>query len=165
MLPFSGFLRRVNPRTQTPIIALLVFAVIDVGVMIYGYFQTSAFLTLVGATSIIPYIIYFLITVGYAYKRRTLDSVPGTFSLGRWAWPVIIFVLLYTVLIMFILSVPAPFHGSDKFVLYGFGLALLWYVAALYWRLRRGAAGVKPIIDLVDPEPGETGPPGATGRS
>jgi amino acid transporter len=165
MLPFSGFLRKVNPRTQTPIIALLVFAVIDIGVMIYGYFQTSAFLTLVGATSIIPYIIYFLITVGYAYKRRTLDSVPGTFSLGRWAWPVIIFVLLYTVLIMFILSVPAPFHGSDKFVVYGFGLALLWYVAALFWRLRRGTAGVKPIIDLVDPEPGTPGETGATGRS
>jgi amino acid transporter len=165
MLPFSGFLRKVNPRTQTPIIALLVFAVIDVGVMIYGYFQTSAFLTLVGATSIIPYIIYFLITVGYAYKRRTLDSIEGAFSLGRWAWPVIIFVLLYTALIMFILSVPAPFHGSDKFVAYGFGLALLWYVAALVWRLRRGTAGVKPIIDLIDPEPGATGGRDATGRS
>ena len=34
--------------------------------MIYGYFQTSAFGTLVGATAIIPYIIYFLITLAYA---------------------------------------------------------------------------------------------------
>jgi hypothetical protein len=42
-------------------------------------------------------------------------------------------------------------------VLYGFGLALLWYVAALVWRLRRGTAGVKPVIDLVDPEPGRSG--------
>jgi len=61
--------------------------VIDLGVMIYGYFQTSAFGTLVGATAIIPYIIYFLITLAYAFKRRTLDSLPGAFSLGRWAWP------------------------------------------------------------------------------
>ncbi len=148
MLPFSGSLRKVNPRTRTPIIALLVLAVIDVGAMIYGYFQTSAFLTLVGATAIIPYIIYFLITVGYALKRRTLDSIPGVFSLGRWAWPVIGFVLAYTVLIMFVLSVPAPFHASDKFIGYGFALALLWYVAVLLWRLRRGTAGVKPIEDL-----------------
>jgi len=148
MLPFSGALRKVNPRTRTPIIALLVLAVIDVGAMIYGYFQTSAFLTLVGATAIIPYIIYFLITVGYALKRRTLDSIPGVFSLGRWAWPVIGFVLAYTVLIMFGLSVPAPFHASDKFIGYGFALALLWYVAVLLWRLRRGTAGVKPIEDL-----------------
>src|SRR5215475_6982247 len=141
MLPFSGFLRKVNPRTQTPIVALLVFAVVDIGVTWYGYLQTSAFGTLVGATAIIPYIIYFLITAGYAYKRRTLDSIPGAFNLGRWAWPVIIVVLLYTALIIVVLSVPGPFHGSDKVVAYGAGLALLWYICALVWRLRRGTAG------------------------
>ncbi len=150
MLPFSGFLRKINAQTQTPIVALLVFAVIDLGVMIYGYLQTSAYGTLIGATAIIPYIIYFLITVAYAIKRRTTDSLPGTFNLGRWAWPVIGFVLVYTVVIMIILSAPAIFHGSDKFVGYGFGLAVLWYVAALYWRLRRGAAGVKPVESLLD---------------
>ncbi|HSR86943.1 MAG TPA: amino acid permease [Streptosporangiaceae bacterium] len=150
MLPFSGALRKVNRSTQTPIIALLVFAVVDIGVTWYGYLQTSAFATLVGATAIIPYIIYFLVTAGYAYKRRTLDSIPGAFSLGRWAWPVIIFVLLYSALIIFVLSVPAPFHAADKVVGYGAGLALLWYVAALVWRLRRGTAGVKPVEELVD---------------
>jgi amino acid transporter len=150
MLPFSGWLRRVNPGTQTPIVALLVFAVVDIAVTWYGYLQTSAFLTLVGATAIIPYIIYFLITAGYAYKRRTLDSIPGAFSLGRWAWPVIIFVLIYSAVIIVVLSVPGPFHAADKVVLYGAGIALLWYVAALYWRLRRGTAGVRPIEELVD---------------
>jgi amino acid transporter len=150
MLPFSRFLRKVNPSTQTPIIALLVFAVVDIAITWYGYLQASAFATLVGATAIIPYIIYFLVTAGYAYKRRALDSIPGAFSLGRWAWPVIIFVLLYSALIIVVLSVPGPFHAADKVVLYGAGLALLWYVAALYWRLKRGAAGVKPVEDLVD---------------
>jgi len=43
----------VNLRSQTPIIALLAFGAIDLGVMWYGYLQTSAFLTLVGATAII----------------------------------------------------------------------------------------------------------------
>ncbi|HUB43199.1 MAG TPA: amino acid permease [Streptosporangiaceae bacterium] len=150
MLPFSGLLRRVNPRSQTPIMALLVFAVVDIGALFYGYLQTSAFLTLVGATAIIPYIIYFLITAGYAYKRRTLDSIPGVFSLGRWAWPVIIFVLVYTALIMFVLSAPSPFHSSDRVLGYGAGIAVLWYVAALVWRLRRGTAGVKRVEELVD---------------
>jgi len=150
MLPFSGVLKKVNPRTQTPIVALLVFAVIDIGALFYGYLQTSAFLTLVGATAIIPYIIYFLITAGYAYKRRTLDSLPGVFSLGQWAWPVIIFVLLYSALIIVVLSVPGPFHSSDRVLGYGAGLALLWYVCALVWRLRRGTAGVKPVEDLVE---------------
>jgi L-asparagine transporter-like permease len=152
MLPFSGSLRKVYSGTRTPVTALLVFAVIDVGVLIYGYFQTSAFLTLVGATAIIPYIIYFLITVAYARRRRALDSIPGVFSLGRWAWPVIGFVLVYSALIMVVLAVPAPFHASDKFIGYGFGLALAWYFGVLLWRLRRGTAGVRPIEDLADPE-------------
>jgi amino acid transporter len=148
MLPFSGWLRKVNARSQTPIVALLVFGVVDVGVMIYGYLQTSAFGTLVGATAIIPYIIYFLITVAYARKRRTIDSIPGTFSLGRWAWPVIGFVLAYTVLIMAVLALPAPFHGADKVLLYGLILAALWYFGGLLRRLRRGQAGVRPIDEL-----------------
>ncbi len=150
MLPISGVLKKVNPRTQTPIVALLVFAVVDIAVTWYGYLQASAFATLVGATAIIPYIIYFLITAAYAFKRRQLDSLPGLFSLGRWAWPVIIFVLVYSALIIFVLSVPAPFHSADKVVAYGAGLALLWYVTALVWRLRRGTAGVKPIEELAE---------------
>jgi amino acid transporter len=150
MLPFSGSLRRVNPRTQTPIVALLVFAVVDIAVTWYGYLQSSAFATLVGATAIIPYIIYLLITAGYAYKRRTLDSIPGAFSLGRWAWPVIIFVLLYSALIIVVLAVPGPFHAADKVVGYGAGVAAVWYFAVLLWRLRRGKAGVKPVEELVD---------------
>jgi hypothetical protein len=53
-------------------------------------------------------------------------------------------------LIIFVLSVPGPFHAADKVVGYGAGLALLWYVAALLWRLRRGTAGVKRVEELVD---------------
>ncbi len=150
MLPFSGWLRRVNPSSQTPVVALGVFAVIDLGVLWYGYLQTSAFGTLVGATAIIPYIIYFLITLAYAVKRRKLDDIPGAFNLGRWAWPVIIFVLAYTVVIMITLSLPSTFHGSDKVLLYGAGLAALWYFAALLWRLRADQAGVGPVEDLLD---------------
>jgi amino acid transporter len=131
MLPFSGWLRKVNLRSQTPIIALLAFGVIDLGVMWYGYLQTNAFGTLVGATAIIPYIIYFLITVAYAIKRRTTDSIPGAFTLGRWAWPVIGFVLAYTVIVMLALALPSPFHGSDKVLGYGAGVAVLWYLGVL----------------------------------
>jgi hypothetical protein len=62
---------------------------------------------------------------------------------------VIIFVLAYTVVIMITLSLPSTFHGSDRVLLYGAGLAALWYFAALLWRLRAGTAGVKPVDDLV----------------
>jgi amino acid transporter len=150
MLPFSDKLKKVNLRSQTPIVALLVFGVIDLAVMWYGYLQTNSFGVLVGATAIIPYIIYFLITVAYAVKRRTTDSIPGAFTLGKWAWPVIIFVLVYTVVIMLALSLPGSFHGSDKVLGGGAVLAALWYFGALLWRLKKGTAGVKPVDELVD---------------
>jgi amino acid transporter len=150
MLPASGWLRKVNTRTQTPIVALLVFAVIDIGVMVYGYFQSSAYGTLVGATAIIPYIIYFLITVAYAHKRRVADAVPGAFNLGRWAVPVIGIVLVYSLAVMLALSAPSIFLGSDKFLGYGAIVALVWYGAVLHWRIRAGRAGVKPVEQLLE---------------
>jgi hypothetical protein len=53
------------------------------------------------------------------------------------------------VLIMVVLSFPAPFHGADRVLGYGLALAALWYFGGLLWRLRKGTAGVKPIEDLV----------------
>ena len=148
MLPWSGFFRRVNARTQTPVIALVVFGVLDIAFMIYGYLQSNAFGTLVAATAIIPYIIYFLITVAYARKRALMEHVPGSFSLGRWAKPVIGLVLAWTVLVMLVLSLPSAFHGSDKVVLGGAVLAALWYFLGLRRRLKAGTAGPAPIEEV-----------------
>lgn len=145
MLPWSGFFRKVNSRTQTPIAALVVFGVINIGFMIYGYLQANSFGTLVAATAIIPYIIYFLITVAYAVKRRQTSQVVGSFSLGRWAKPVIALVLGWTVLTMLALALPTPFHGSDWVIAGGAVLAALWYFVALRQRLHAGTAGPTSI--------------------
>ncbi len=150
MLPFSRYFRRVNTRTQTPIIALVTFGVIDIAFMFYGYLQTNSFSTLVGATAIIPYIIYFLITIAYAMKRRVMDRVPGAFSLGRFAPVVIALVLVWTAALILALSLPHTFHGSDKVIGGAAVLALLWYVLVLRSRLRRGTAGVRPIEEMID---------------
>jgi amino acid transporter len=145
MLPWSAWFRKVNARTQTPIISLVVFGLLDIAFMYYGYLQANAFGTLVAATAIIPYIIYFLITVAYARKRAVLEHVPGSFHLGRWAKPVIALVLAWTVLVMLVLALPAPFHGSDKVIGGGAVLAALWYFLALRSRLKNGTAGPAPI--------------------
>jgi amino acid transporter len=149
MLPFSRFFRRVNPRTQTPIIALVTFGIVNIVVMYYGYLQTNAFSTLVGSSAIIPYIIYFLITIAYAMKRRVMERIPGAFSLGRFAPVVIGGVLVWTTAVICSLSLPGEFHNSDKVILGAAVLAFLWYVLALRRRLRSGDAGVRPIEEMV----------------
>jgi amino acid transporter len=149
MLPFSKFLARVNVRTKTPIVSIIVFGLfIDIGVMIYGYLQTSSFGVLVGATAIIPYILYFLINLAYSLKRKKLERLEGDFSLGRWSTPIIVAVFIWTAFLIVVLSVPAPFHGSDRVVVGAVVLATLWYLFGIRPRLRAGTAGVKPIEDL-----------------
>ncbi len=69
--------------------------------------------------------------------------------MGRWAWPVIGFVLIYTAVIMLALSLPAPFHGSDKVLGYGAIPAGLWYFGALFWRLRRGHRTGRPSLRAI----------------
>jgi amino acid transporter len=148
MLPGSRYLRKVDPHTQTPIVALLVLAVIDIAILVYGYTQPNSFGTLVGATAIIPYLIYFAITVAYAVRRNQIDSFPGAFSLGRWATPVIAVVLVWTMLIIGVLTLSSAFNGADQFLALAAILALLWYGTVLFRRLQRGEAGVETIEEL-----------------
>jgi amino acid transporter len=149
MLPVSALLRRVDPKTQTPINALVIFTVIDIGMMVYGYMQPSAYGTLVGSTAIIPYIIYVAVTIAYALKRRVMASIPGAFSLGRFAGPVIAIVIVYCLAIIALLAIPPIFRGSDVVLGYAALLAVIWYVAVLNRRLRRGNAGVKPMEEVL----------------
>ena len=107
--------------------ALLVFSVIDLGVMIYGYNHRRS--TPWSARPRSSLIIYFLITLAYAV-RAAPPTASSAFSLGQSAWPVIIFVLAYTVLIMIVLSLRR--RSTAPTVLgYGLALAALWYFGGL----------------------------------
>ena len=148
MLPASKTLRKVDTRTQTPIIAIVVLGVIDIAILVYGYTQPNSFGTLVGATATIPYIIYFAIAVAYAVRRNQIEAFPGAFSLGRWAKPVIGVVIVWTMLIIGVLTLSSVFNGADQFLAMGAVLAVLWYGLVLFRRLQRGEAGVQPLEEL-----------------
>ena len=148
MLPASRSLAKVDRHTQTPIVALVVLAFIDIGILVYGYTQPNSFGTLVGATAIIPYLIYFAITVAYAVKRKEIDAFPGAFNLGRWARPVIGVVLVWTLAVLAVLTLSHAFNGADQFLLMAAVLSLVWYVVALRRRLHNGTAGVETLEEL-----------------
>jgi amino acid transporter len=145
MLPFSNAIKQVNPSTKTPITALTVSWVICVAIMIYGYDSTNAFGTLVGATALVPYIVYLLTVVAYGYKRRGLEALPGAFHLGRWAVPVFASSLVWLIVVVLALSLPQEFHKADYYVLGGLVLAFLWWLAALRGRFAKGIAGPNVI--------------------
>jgi amino acid transporter len=146
ILPFSSTLRRVNARTRTPIVALLVMAGLSVCFALFGYASDrtggSAFLTLVTATAILPFVVYLLTVLAYVLRRPRLVALPGAFDLGRWAAPVMYLALAWVVIALAALTIPRDFWGADVVVGIVLAVAAIWYLVALHRRLRTGAAGV-----------------------
>ncbi|MDA8197520.1 MAG: amino acid permease [Actinomycetota bacterium] len=142
MMPFSKPLARVSSKTQTPVVALLSFGVVDYLFTIVGYFQKNTFATLIGATAIIPFIIYLMIAIAYWRKRGDLPRVEGGFSLGKFAPVVLLIAIIWSVAAILSLSVPSSFRFADVIVLASLVLAVGWYWFALRHRLDDGVAGV-----------------------
>ncbi|MEJ7704055.1 MAG: amino acid permease [Geodermatophilaceae bacterium] len=145
MLPGSTVLRRVNPGTRTPISALLITFVICLALMLYGYANGDAFGTLVGATALLPFLVYFLTVVAYGLRRRRLAALPDAFHLGRWAGPVFVAALVWLLAALAALILPSEFRNATYVVLGGLALAGLWYVVGLHKRLQNGTAGATTL--------------------
>jgi amino acid transporter len=143
LLPGSRLLARVDPTTATPIPALVTSLVVCLVLLAYGTLDGAAFTVLVGATALVPYLIYLLTLGGYLARRRRLASTGESgFSLGRAALPVAGLALVWLVVVVAALTLPDAFRAADYVVLGGLALTGLWYVAVLRRRLRDGTAGL-----------------------
>jgi amino acid transporter len=103
--PGHQLMRRVNPRTHTPIPATVL--VLVVGVVLMAALPGRALLELIIASTILPAIIYALTIVLYLGVRRRLDRREGAFNLGRFELPVAIAALVWLVVVLFVLVAPA----------------------------------------------------------
>jgi amino acid transporter len=143
LLPFSATLCKVNSRTGTPVPALLTSLGVCLVLLAYGTIDGDAFAVLIGATALVPYLIYLLTLGGYLARRKKLvDSAEGGFRLGVWALPVAVLALLWLLAVVASLTLPEAFRSADYVVLGALALTGLWYVAALRRRFAAGTAGV-----------------------
>ncbi|MGH3627191.1 MAG: hypothetical protein ACRDRL_07105 [Sciscionella sp.] len=101
-----------------------------------------AFGTLVGATALVPYLVYLLTVLAYAMRRRRLRATAGAFSLGGAHVPVFVLSLIWLVGVVLALILPQEFRSADYVVLGALTLLALWYAVGLHWRLRAGTAGL-----------------------
>ncbi|MBL1105001.1 amino acid permease [Streptomyces sp. 5-8] len=92
--PAHRLMRRVNPRTQTPIPATVLILVVGLALMVA--LPGAALLKLITASTILPAIIYGATIVLYLTVRRRLDRKKGAFDLGRFELPVAVCALVWT---------------------------------------------------------------------
>jgi amino acid transporter len=103
--PAHRLLRRVNPRTQTPVPATILIVV--VGVVLMVALPGEALLQLIIGGTILPALIYGAVVILYLAVRKRLDRKEGGFSLGRFELPVATAALLWVTFALFVLVTPA----------------------------------------------------------
>ncbi|MFE9845003.1 APC family permease [Streptomyces goshikiensis] len=103
--PAHRTMRRVSPRTRTPVPATLL--VLGIGVVLMVVLPGAALLELITASTILPALIYGATIVLYLAVRRHLARQKGAFDLGRLELPVAVCALAWTLVALFVLVTPA----------------------------------------------------------
>jgi amino acid transporter len=102
--PAHWLMRRVHPRTQTPVPAtVLIFAG---GVVLMVALPGDALLQLITASTILPILIYAATVVLYLTVRNRLDRRKGAFDLGPFELPVAIAALVWLLVALIVLVTP-----------------------------------------------------------
>ncbi|MBH0777827.1 APC family permease [Nocardia bovistercoris] len=141
--PAHRLMRRVDPRTHTPVPAtILIFAL---GVILMVALPGAALLELITASTILPALIYGATIVLYLAVRTRLDRRKGAFDLGRFELPVTICALVWTVFALFVLVTPSAARVPVVIVAGLLGVGALFFLSLL--RFDRAA---------LETEPGET---------
>ncbi|MCX4586356.1 APC family permease [Streptomyces sp. NBC_01481] len=138
--PAHQLMRRVDPRTKTPIPAtILIFAL---GVILMVVLPGAALLELVTASTILPAITYGSTIVLYLAVRKRLARKKGAFDLGRFELPVAICSLVWTLVALFVLAAPREALVSVVIVVCLLGAGGLFFLLML--KSNRAALETEP---------------------
>ncbi len=105
---FSSHFKKISPTSKAPVAATLLILVLC---LISTYFAESLTL-LVGATAVLPALIYLITIVSYWRVRKNVDRPAGVFTLGKYAKAVFISATVWLVFEIGILTIPGEFHAA-----------------------------------------------------
>ncbi|MEA2519967.1 MAG: hypothetical protein QOF49_2047 [Chloroflexota bacterium] len=144
MLPASPALATVSRTTGSPTGALLVAAGFAIVLVLIGSTVATAALPLiVGMASVGYYAVYALTIIGAILAaRRGLLKAKSSFDLGRRAQLIRGIALVWSILVIGVLTIPAANQQTALAAAAFFVIAAAWYVFVLRGRLNRGEAGV-----------------------
>ncbi|MGZ8748471.1 MAG: APC family permease [Mycobacterium sp.] len=141
--PAHGLMRRVNPRTQTPIPATILIVVL--GIVLMVAMPGDALLELITTGTIIGPVLYGATIVLYLSVRKNLDRVEGAFDLGRFEMPVAISALIWSAIAVFVIVAPPSARVPIVIVVGLFLIGGLYFLKL--WKFDRG---------VLETEPGDT---------
>lgn len=144
--PGHRLLRRVNPHTQTPIPATILYFVL--GFILMVVLPGAALLELIQAGTICETLLYAMTIVLYLAVRKRLDRREGAFDLGRLETLVATSALVWSILVLVLVVAPSASLAPVWVIL---GLVLVGGVYFVYmWRVKPEVLENEPGIDLFD---------------
>lgn len=147
--PGHRVLKRVNPRTSTPIPATLLQLALGIGLIMA--IRGGAMLQLILAGAILVTIPYGMTVVLYLVVRNKLERTEGAFSLGRFEVPVAVAALVWLVAAAFVSIMSAPTIVPILIVV---GMLLVGGVYLAYMLVfKREVLDHEPGQEEVDSEP------------
>jgi amino acid transporter len=123
--PGHQLMRRVSPRTHTPIPATILIVV--VGIVLMATLRGDALLALLTVGGLIGAVLYGAIIVLYLGVRKRLGREEDAFDLGRFEMPVAVGALVWSVIVVFVLASPRA-AWTDNLIAFGILLA-----GGVYW--------------------------------
>ena len=102
--PAHELMKKVNPKTQTPVPATLL--ILAVGVVLMLALPGDALIPLIVGSTLLPALIYGGIVILYLAVRKRLEHKEGGFSLGRFEMPVAVAALIWEAFVLFVLVTP-----------------------------------------------------------
>jgi amino acid transporter len=186
-IPGHALIRRISPRTETPVYAILLAAVIpvlfallvhvspthNIKVLFVTYpAKLNALYALVsfGVSGI--YVSFLMITIAALIARLRGWRPAGKFRLGAWAYPVNILAIIYGVVMLVNIVVPTGLN-SAKSVLFNYDwmtlvvVVLIVVIGAIYfliWRPQRNITRAHPPLNETAASP-DAGPSPAAAAS
>ena len=139
--PAHELMKKVNPKTQTPVPATLL--ILAVGVVLMVALPGDALIPLIVGSTILPALIYTGIVILYMAVRKNLEHKEGGFSLGRFEMPVAVAALIWEAFVIFVLVTPGG-NTVPVVIVVGIILAGGVYFAYMFFFHR----------DILDNEPG-----------
>ena len=103
--PAHQMMRRVSPRTQTPIPATILIVV--VGFALMAALPGDALIKLLTVGGLIGSVLYGMIIVLYLAVRKRLGRQEDAFDIGRFEMPVAIGALVWSAIVVFVLVSPS----------------------------------------------------------
>jgi amino acid transporter len=155
MAPFGTFFGRVHLRFKTPYTALIGTAVF--GILMFtvpALISAKVLEYILGTASVGFNLVYMLVAGVYLVKahRGTLPQQFGSFTLGRWGKPIALVSLIWQVFLVGTLTLPNINHKVGLTTLAMIAVGLLWYLAWVRPRVKRGEAGPHPEAAAVAAE-------------